>query len=377
MAKRIFISAAEPSADIHCAKLIQTLNRERADIIFAGLGGSHMQQAGCRLIESMASRAAMHYNVLTQLGYYFRVLKNIKNYFKNNKVDLVILCDSPAFNFHVAKIAKAHGVPTLFYVAPQLWAWAPWRIHKLRRLCDRLACLLPFEEKYFNSRGIKTQFVGNPLFDDAPDVLAQTRAEKTFDLDSPTIAIMPGSRRAEIETLFEPMQQIAVALKKKKPNSKFIFVAANDNVKHYLYAKQNRDLRAEFSTNTVIETACRSDLVLVASGSATLQVAATGAATVIMYQSNKFLWHLIGRHLIRIPDMSLVNIVAGRKLVPEFMPCFSSTKPIYEESLRLLNSDPSQLQKLHDELVRITDPLLKLNASENTARIVAEMLEGI
>jgi len=376
MAHRVFISAAEPSADHHCAKLIEAVKASETPVSFVGLGGSHMQKAGCQIIESMAQRAAMHYNVLGQIGYYFRVLRQIKNYFKTNKVDLVILCDSPSFNFHVAKIAKKAGIKTLFYVAPQLWAWAPWRIRKMRRLCDMLACLLPFEEKYFSSRGIKTKFVGNPLFDGAPPALDQARASHVFNQEAPTIAIMPGSRKAELETLYEPMQQIALKIARKKPGAKFLIVAANDNTKMYLQSKAVRQLRAEISVNTVIESAARADLVLVASGSATLQVAATGTVPVIMYQSNKFLWNLIGRHLVRIPNLSLVNIVAGRRIVPEFMPCFGSIDPIYNECMRLLTCEPAQLQKIHDDLVHITEPMLKHNASQTTAQIVSEMLEN-
>ncbi|MHC5018333.1 MAG: lipid-A-disaccharide synthase, partial [Planctomycetota bacterium] len=110
---------------------------------FSGFGGQRLAEAGCELLDDTVSKAAMHYNVLGQLGYYKKLITQANAFFEQNTVDLVVVCDSPAFNFHIAKAAKKHGIPVLFYVAPQLWAWAPWRIHKLKRCCDKLACILP------------------------------------------------------------------------------------------------------------------------------------------------------------------------------------------------------------------------------------------
>ncbi len=181
--KQVFISALEPSADAHCAHLIRAAAEltegpsshwpgadnkhiplpEKPAVRWTGLGGPKMAAAGCRLLENPVGRAAMLYNVLGQLGYYRNLLKTAVEYLKNNPVDLLVVCDSPAFHFHLAKAAKRLGIPVLFYVAPQLWAWAPWRICKLRRCCDRLACILPFEKEWFTRRGVRTDFVGNPL----------------------------------------------------------------------------------------------------------------------------------------------------------------------------------------------------------------------
>jgi lipid-A-disaccharide synthase len=365
----IFISAAEPSADIHCANLICAFKTTGYNIEFTGLGGPNMAAVGCRLMENMTNRAAMHYNVLSQIGWYRNLLKRVSAYLKSTNVDLVIVCDSPAFNFHIAKIAKKTDTKTLFYVAPQLWAWGGWRIRKLRRLCDHLACILPFEQQWFTEKGVRAKFVGNPLFDDMP---AQV-GNRVFDIEKPLVALMPGSRPGEIDTLWRPMQAIASKLSQSHTKARFITVAASEEVLKTLKDNQLDGFDCEYSLSSVISTAYKADLTLVASGSATLQVAAAGCPMVIIYQSNKFLWHLIGKWLLKVPHLSLVNILAGKELVPEFMPYFDSIEPIHSACENLI-SDKKKLTSLNAELAALTRPLVGQNASQNVVKLAIEML---
>ena len=226
---RIFISVAEPSADAHCGNLIAALKKTGCNIDFVGVGGAKMASAGCKLLENTAAKAAMTYKAFNEVLRFYKLLNKIKHFFKSQKVDLVIVCDSPAFNFHVAKAAKKCGIKTLFYVAPQLWAWAAWRIEKLKKCCDKLCCLLPFEKEWFSQRGVDTVFVGNPLLDELPpDLNAGRKTYQDFKLKNAKIALMPGSRPAEIESLWRPMQQIARRLKKKYPEITFTAVAVDD-----------------------------------------------------------------------------------------------------------------------------------------------------
>ncbi len=195
---------------------------------FVGIGGPKMAAAGCELIESTVGRAVMTYTALAHLGHFYKLVRRVRRYLQEHPVDLVIVCDSPAFNFHVAKAAKTAGIKTLFYVAPQLWAWAEWRIHKLRRCCDKLCCLLPFEEPWFRRRGVDTTFVGNPLLDKLPRDLTGLRKDYShFDPRKAKIALMPGSRLAEIQSLWRPMQEIAVELKRRYVDASFTAVAVS------------------------------------------------------------------------------------------------------------------------------------------------------
>ncbi len=225
---RVFLSAAEASADTHCADLISALRQATYNIEFFGVGGPKMAAAGCKLLEDTAGKAVMIYKAFSQVGYYYGLIRRISRFLKSNKVDLVIVCDSPSFNFHIAKAAKKAGIKTLFYVAPQLWAWAGWRIGKLRKYCDKLCCILPFEQNWFRQRGVDAIFVANPLLDDLASGLSRYRKNyKSFYPKNLRMAIMPGSRAAEIDSLWEPMQQIALAVKRKYPGARSVTVAVD------------------------------------------------------------------------------------------------------------------------------------------------------
>jgi len=375
--KRIFISACEPSADAHCAGLIKAITKKTGgEVEWVGVGGEKMAGAGCELLCDTAHRAAMIYNAFGQVGFYIKLLKHIRTYLKCNRVDLVIVCDSPAFNFHVAKAGKKAGAKVLFYVAPQLWAWAAWRIFKLRRRCDKLACVLPFEEKWFADRGVDATFVGNPLFDEISiDARKDHKTYSGYEPARANILLLPGSRVAEIKLLWPAMQKIAARISQRWPGAKFAAAAVDDHKLEMLKENKVSFLKYEYTIASVAEAARRADLALVASGSATLQVAAAGCPMVIMYQSSRILWHLFGQWLTRTRFLSLVNILAGRELVSEFMPYFTSTELIFGKCIRLLSSR-GRLIKVSRALVELAEPLARGNASENTAEMALEMIDG-
>ena len=371
---RIFISAAEPSADAHCAGLITALKKNSYNIEFVGVGGPKMDSAGCRLLENTIGKAAMGFNAFRHIAYFYKLIRHIAVYLKNNKVNLVIVCDSPAFNFHIAKAAKKAGIKTLFYVAPQLWAWGRWRIKKLRKYCDKLCCILPFEQDWFAQRGIDAVFVGNPLLEELNKDLSHCRKKyAAFEPEQATIALMPGSRAAEINSLWPPMQRIAARIKRKHPNVTFTAVAVDEQGKDILKSMQVIGFKCKYAIGSVSETARAADLSIVASGSATLEVAASGCPMVVMYQSSKILWLLLGRWLVKTKYLSLVNILAGKDLVPEFMPYFSSIDPVVETAQQLLE-DRDRLVRTSSELVRLAESLGQTRASEKVAQIAANML---
>ena len=371
---RIFISAIEPSADAHCAGLICALQKRGYDIEFVGVGGPKMASAGCRLLEDTTGKAAMIYNAFKEVLHFIGLGLRIKSFFKSNKVDLVIVCDSPSFNFHIAKAAKKAGIKTVFYVAPQLWAWASWRIRKLRKCCDKLCCILPFEQDWFTQRGVEAVFVGNPLLDELNiDIRGKRRNYTDFNPTNARLALMPGSRNAEINSLWHPMQQIAMRLKQKYPDVTFTTVAVDAEKQQTLKEKQIPSFECQYTIGSVNETANSADFAIVASGSATLEVTAAGCPMVIMYQSSRILWHLVGWWLIKAKYLSLVNILAGKELVPEFMPYFTSIDPIVE-SIEQLLKDNDNLTQISNELIELVEPLARKNASEQVADIVMEML---
>ncbi len=372
---RLFISANDPSADVHCAGLIRALTASGRDIEFVGVGGPKMAEAGCELLENTVAGAVMTYKAVAHAGYYYKLLRRIKGCLRERPFDLVIVCDSPSFNFHVAKAARRAGVRTLFYVAPQLWAWGGWRIGKLRRCCDKLCCLLPFEEAWFAERRVDATFVGNPLLDRLPADLTSFRKDYSrFDPQWARIALMPGSRLAEIESLWRPMQQIAIRLKRQFGSAQFIAVAANEDRRALLERMQVPGFVCEYSIDSVMDTSDIVDLALVASGSATLEVASAGCPMVVMYQTNRILWHLLGRWLVHPRFFTLVNLLADRALVPEFMPYFTSIDPILKTAAAFLK-DPDMLNRLSNDLIDVVEPLTAKKASQEVARIVLDMLD--
>ncbi|MGA2092956.1 MAG: lipid-A-disaccharide synthase [Sedimentisphaerales bacterium] len=380
---RIFLSAAEPSADRHCAGLIKAIRQLNSNIEFAGIGGPKMAEAGCSLLnepQAAAGHSAMELNAFAHILYYHRLIRQAGRFFANNKVDLVIVCDSPAFNFHIAKAAKKRGIKTLFYVAPQLWAWAPWRISKLKKFCDKLCCILPFEQDWFTSRGVPAEFVGNPMLDDITqaDLKKAKRDYRNFNKTNVKIALVPGSRPAEVGSLWRPMQQIAVNLRKQYPAATFTTVAVDHATKGALDSTRLMNFRPNYAIDAVYQTALDSDFALVASGSATLQVAAAGCPMAIMYQSSPLLWHLLGRWLITTKYLSLVNILAERQqrtdngtsvighpssvirlsVVLEFMPYFR--KP--------------HLNQISADLLTLVQPLISKKAGPTVARLAIALL---
>jgi len=373
---RIFFSAAEPSGDKLCSRLITALKKTGYDFEFTGLGGSNMAEAGCSILLNTTQRAAMTYNAFGQVLFFYKAAKKAQKHFASAKPDLVVVCDSPSFNFHIAKSAKNAGVKTFFYVAPQLWAWAAWRIEKLKLLATAgLASILPFEPEWFAQRGLQCQFVGNPLLEDIDVKTVAPKKYNSFSVSKAHVALMPGSRSAEIKSLWPAMQQIARTLKARHPGIKITVVAANEKISRLLRKSELRSLRCEYSIDSVYETAKKVDFTVVASGSATLQVAAAACPMTIMYQSSKFLWNLVGKRIVKTKYLSLVNILAQKELVPEFMPYFESTAPIANAAESLLNN-PQKMANLSAELVELTKPLIGLKASDNAAKMIIEQIKS-
>ncbi|MBN2180858.1 MAG: lipid-A-disaccharide synthase [Sedimentisphaerales bacterium] len=370
---RVFISAAEPSADSHCAGLITSMKQSSYDIDFVGVGGPKMAEAGCKLLENTSGKAVMIYNVLGHLVHFYRLIKWISRYLAENSTDLVVVCDSPSFNFHIAKAAKKSGIKTLFYVAPQLWAWGGWRIGKLRKNCDKLCCILPFEQDWFTQRHIDTTFVGNPLLDKLEFDSEKHKKYTDFKPHRARIALLPGSRTAEIDTLWLPMQQIAMRLKKKYPEVTFVTVAIDSDREKILKDSHIPGFECQYRIDSVHHTARVSDFSIVTSGSATLEVAAAGCPMVIMYQSNKILWHLAGRWIVKTKYLSLVNILAERELVPEFMPYFTSIEPIADKIEKLIE-DKTKLAQISSSLIRLVEPLAAKKAGREVAKIAMGLL---
>lgn len=373
----IFISAAEPSADMHGASLIRAVRRIEPAARFVGIAGPAMTDAGCWALHDMTHRSAMLVSALGNVGEGFRVLGQTKRHFRRYPFAAAVFIDSPMLNLALAKVAKAHGVPVLYYIAPQVWAWARYRVHRVRRRVDRMAVILPFEEPFFRDHGIDATYVGHPLFDTLatrqPDPNLRQTIRQSGD---PVITLLPGSRKHVVEAVFPGQLAVARGISERYPKAFFPVSVANDSVRRViepLVAESRLNYATYHEKNgDLIESA---DLVLVVSGTSTLEVAYYHKPMVVMYNGSRLVYHLMARWLISTPHLSLVNILADRELVPEFMPYYTSTDPIVRCALDLLASSEKRAV-MSRELADLLDPIVKPGAPSNAAAVLLDMLQA-
>jgi lipid-A-disaccharide synthase len=334
-----------------------------------------MRAAGCWPIDDLTRHSAMLVGAVGNAGRAARAVARINRYLERFAFDAAVLIDSPFLHLPLAQRIRARGIPVLYYVAPQLWAWGAHRIHRLRQNVDRLAVLLPFEEAYFRERGVPATFVGHPLFDRLraervdPEVVSRIHAR-----GNPIVAILPGSRRHVVREVLPGQLEVARAVADRFPGTHFAVSAANPQVEPLIKAMIGRArLSASMHADCNGALLTAADLALVASGTATLEVAYRGTPMIVMYNSSAWAYRLIGRWMIATRHLSLINILAGRELVPEFMPYYRSTAPIAAAAIELLDSSDRR-RKLRAALIDLITPLARPGASHRVAEMLLELL---
>jgi len=310
----IFFSVGEPSGDLHGANLIRQL-RQRGPLIADGLGGPKMRAAGCELMRDMSDLALMGlFPVRAKLRELWSLLSQVERSLDEDRPDAVVLIDYPAFNMKVAEAATAAGVPVLYYITPQVWAWGSDRLDRLARTVTKAAVILPFEEDLLRRHKIDATFVGHPLMDSIDRLPDRDAARATLGL-SPSdrvLALFPGSREQEIERHLDAFVGAARELQRRDPSLKvLVSVAPHVTVS---------DARCPFpmvrsASFTIFRAA---DAALCKSGTTTLEAAVTGCPLVVAYRTSP-ITYAAARWLVKIPNIGLVNVVAGHRLAPEFV----------------------------------------------------------
>jgi lipid-A-disaccharide synthase len=329
---RIFISAGEPSGDLHGANLIETLRARVPDAEFVGYGGPKMKQAGAVLLYPLVDLAVMWFlNVLANVVTFVRLVFRADGYFRDVRPDAVILIDYPGLHWWIAKRAKARGIPVFYYVPPQLWAWAGWRVKKIKKYVDLVLCSLPFEPAWYKARGVShVEYVGHPYFDELNErdldeaFLSGARAAKGRDS---LVAILPGSRTQELTRNLPIMVRAAAKLARTRPSTRFAVACLHD--RHRLLAEKivrenlGNNLRGN-SPVIEIHSARTPELIALAeiawsvSGSVSLELMMEAVPTVILYKLNRFDL-LIARPFIKAKYITLVNLLADAELMPEYL----------------------------------------------------------
>lgn len=372
----IFLSAAEASGDDHAANLVAALRRRCPEARLVGLAGPKMASAGCEVLEDVTQHAGMTLSVLPRLLYWRRLVRRTQKAIREIRPDVHIPVDSPAMNWHLAEAARQAGSKVLYYIAPQVWAWAPWRAKKLARLTDQVACILPFEETFLRHRGVNACFVGHPLLDtlppqpSPPDDLLESWSAGTW-----RVALLPGSRASEIAAHGAALAAVRDEILRRWPAARCTFTArTQEDADRVRRAAGRADI--DVAVGRTREVLAESHFAVVVSGTVTLEAAYYGVPMLIVYRTGRLLGHVLGPLLVHAPHLSLVNILAGRELAPELMPWFGKPRPLVDMAMELMD-DLGWLVETRRELQKLLPPLRApngLSAADNAAELAMRML---
>lgn len=375
---RIFFSVGEPSGDEHAAHLIQELKRHDPDLEPVGYGGPAMETAGCQLRFRLTNLAVMGFlRVIPLLGKFIALARRAGREFRENPPDAVVLVDFPGFNWWIARAASRAGVPVYFYMPPQLWAWAPWRIRRMRKYVDHVLCALPFEYDWYTQRGVRATYVGHPFFDEVAD----KRLDKDFAVTLRShgrrpVALLPGSRNHEVERNFPLMLQVAARLANQHTDVDFHVACYNERQQaacERLLAQQPHSPPMTLHTGRTSELIAEADCCLMVSGSVSLELLARATPGVVLYRLTRV--HTTLRPVfVRCRYITLTNLIAGREIMPEFVSSGPEEKTV-RSIFEILNGwlqQPDALAERTRELQALADETVVTGATKNAAQTILE-----
>ena len=379
MGKKVLIVAGEASGDMHAASLIKKVKLTSPDTEFYGIGGKHMENAGAKIIINSAKLAVVGiFEVLKHWDDISGALKKMRTIVKEERPDLLVLVDYPEFNLRLAKTAKENNIPVLFYISPQVWAWRQKRVHMIKKRVDMMAVVFPFEAEFYSKHGVPVRFVGHPLLDEFTPCTDKTLLIQNFNLepDKKIIGLLPGSRKSELKRLLPVMLDSVQLIKEKMPNVQFILPIASTLTKDdlHVYAGKNKQLLSdivliEHRSKDVI---CVSDAVITASGTATLEIALYGTPMIVIYKISSLTYAIVKR-LLKIDNIALSNIVAGKMVSKELLQKNANAQNIVEEVFSLLNN-PQECSAIRDELLKTQELLGSESIDEPIESVVMNLL---
>lgn len=375
--KTVMIIAGEASGDMHGASLVTEMLKIEPSLNFYGIGGDKMAEAGAKLFANVSQTAVVGLTeVISKLFGFIKIIRRLIKSLDELKPSLVILIDYPDFNLNiVAPAAKKRNIPVFYYISPQVWAWRKGRINQIKKLVDKMAVILPFEVDIYAGKGFPVNYVGHPLLDLVKPAYSKAESRAKFDLsgDKTTIGLLPGSRISEVEKLLPEMLQAAVILSQKKPDSQFVLPLAGtlkETIINEIISRSGVKVNV-IKGNTYDAIAC-ADLAIVASGTATLETALLGVPMIIVYKISPFSY-FIGKLAISVKNIGLVNIIAGKTIVPELIQDEANGKNIAREALKILTNEERSLE-IVKQLAQIRAKLGNPGAAIRAAQLAYDMI---
>lgn len=369
--REILFVAGEPSGDLHASSVARELVARGAPFRLRGIGGDLMQAAGVQLDEHIRELAVLGFvEVLRHLPKHWRMLRDVRARLRSGQVALVILVDYPGFNMRVAEAAAAAGVPVLYYIVPQVWAWGHGRLEKLARWVKKAAVILPFEEELLRRHGIDATFVGHPLLDGAREMPSRERAREQLGLrtDARVLALFPGSRAQEIDRHLDPFVETAKLLRRKDPSLQVIVSAAP----HVVIDEARCPFPTVQSSSLAILRAA--DAAMCKSGTTTLEASVAGCPLVVAYRTHP-VTYFAAQRLVKISNIGLVNVVAGSRVAPEFVQDALRPADVARTLEPLLDRDSPERQRMLADLDRVRRMLGEPGAARRVAAIARALAD--
>ena len=371
----LIIVAGEASGDAHAACLVDAIKHLNPNITFSGLGGEQMASSGVKLYADLTKIAVIGFiEVLKHYSEFKKLFDLILVKARETNAKAVILVDYPGFNLKLAKKLKKMGIKVIYYISPQVWAWNEKRVELIKNVVDKMIVLFEFEKEFYAKKGLDVVYVGHPLVDEAKanetrdSVMEETGLEKS----KKTIALLPGSRQKEITRLLPVMINAAKNLYQKNQDLQFLILKASTISDNLLNKYLSKDFPIKILNNRSYDGINASDFCLVASGTATLEVAIFDKPMVVIYKTSFLTWAL-AKLLIKIPYIGLVNVVAQKKVVPECVQLDATEIKIVSETISIL-SDPIKTKSIKSDLTKVKNALGAPGASMRAAKEILSSL---
>jgi len=370
--REILFVVGEPSGDLHASSVARELKALGAPFELRGIGGDLMQSAGVRIDEHIRGLAVLGFvEVLRHIPKHWQMLRDVRARIRSGSVALVVLVDYPGFNMRVAEAAAEAGVPVLYYIVPQVWAWGEGRLAKLAQWVKKAAVILPFEEDLLRKHDIDATFVGHPLLDRATDMPTRDRArdELRIPRDAMVLALFPGSRAQEIERHLSPFVATAQLLQERVPRLEVLVSAAP----HVHIDRDRCPFRVVESSSLRILRAA--DAAMCKSGTTTLEASVAGCPHVVAYRTHP-LTYFAARRLVKIPRIGLVNVVAGKEVAPEFVQGALVPAEVARRLEPLLDPESSARARMVADLAEVKRKLGSPGAAARVAAMAQALAEG-